>query len=347
MREMLSLQRITAILKNYQLSPHFVEQMGKVQKIYTNKGVFILKKIDPHHGIDFIKYVQTLYQKGYNRIVPIYPTIDGRYAVLDNQELYYLMPCLPDENKGERSARKQQLFRELARLHSISAREITINKEERTRHFEKMMNDLDQEEEFLLSLLETCERKVYMSPFELMYVTFYHGFNQALSFSKKKLEEWYEMTKEQEKVRVVVIHGKLSSEHFLFDDRGYGYFINFEKAAIGPPTHDLLPFLVKALRGWPKQDEDLLERLYTYFKYFPFKEEEMLLFLSYIAHPGAAIKTAERFFKEGNNRNELEAVQKLQKDFWNLKNTEYLVMRIDEIERQKKQQQEEAARKEQ
>ena len=89
-----------------------------------------------------------------------------------------------------------------------------------------------------------------------------------------------------------------------------------------------------------------MEWLYTYFKYFPFKEEEMQLFLSYIAHPGPVIKTVERFFKEGNNRNELKAVQSLQKNYWNLKNTEYLVSRIDEIERQKKQQ-EEAARNEQ
>lgn len=346
MVEMLSLQRITSILKNYHLKPRFVEQIGKAHKIYSDKGIFILKKIDPRHGIDFIKYVQTLYQQGYNRIVPIYPTFDGRYAVLDNQDLYYLMPCLPDEEKGRQPERHKQLFRELARLHSISAKEIKINKEERTKHFEKMVMDMDREDEFLLSLLETFERKIYMSPFELMYCMYYHDFHQALNFSKKRLERWYELTKEQDKVRVVIYHGKLSTDHFLFDEKGFGYFINFEKAGTGPPTHDLLPYLDRSLQGWPKQHEDLVEYLYTYFKYFPFKEEELQLFLSYIAHPGKAIQTAERFFKEGKNRNELEAVQCLQKVYWHLKNTEYLVSRIDEIERQRKQQ-EEAARNEQ
>ena len=48
-----------------------------------------------------------------------------------------------------------------------------------------MIIEIDQEEEFLLSLLETFERKVYMSPFELMYCMYYHDFNQALTFSKK------------------------------------------------------------------------------------------------------------------------------------------------------------------
>ncbi|MFL6560055.1 MAG: spore coat protein YsxE, partial [Bacillus sp. (in: firmicutes)] len=63
------------ILKNYLVEPHFVEDFGSVQKIYSNKGTFALKKIDPATGTDFIRHVHLLYQKGYNRIVPIYPTM--------------------------------------------------------------------------------------------------------------------------------------------------------------------------------------------------------------------------------------------------------------------------------
>ena len=42
----------------------------------------------------------------------------------------------------------------------------------------------------------------------------------------------------------------------------------------------------------------------------------------------------EYFFKEGKNRNERKAVQKLLRDYWLLKNTEFIVARIDETERQ-------------
>src|SRR5690554_224228 len=110
MKEKISLHKAAAILKNYPLEPNFVESLGKIHKIYTNNGVYALKKLNPHQGIDFIRYVQTLYQKGYNRIVPIYPTQDGRYAVLHEGELYYLMPWLSSEEKKENSS----LFRELA-----------------------------------------------------------------------------------------------------------------------------------------------------------------------------------------------------------------------------------------
>ena len=44
------LLKVAPIVKNYALEPHFVEERGRIRKIYTNKGVFALKKIDPKHG---------------------------------------------------------------------------------------------------------------------------------------------------------------------------------------------------------------------------------------------------------------------------------------------------------
>ncbi|WP_394233126.1 spore coat protein YsxE [Niallia oryzisoli] len=337
MRESDSLKKAIQILRSYRIEPYFVEEMGNIQKVYSNNGVYALKKINPQHGMDFIRHVQTLYQKGYNRIVPIYPTLDGRYAVLHENSLYYLMPWLSSEDKRDPFESQQQLFRELARLHSISAREIKVNKEERTAHYEKTKAELEQDEEFLDELLEACERKIYMSPFELTFCMYYHTAKQALFFSKQKLNEWYNETKDKEKARIVIVHGKMASDHFVFDEKGYGYFINFEESSIGAPTHDLLPFLARSLKGYLKQSEDIFEWLYTYFKYFPLKDDEMMLFLSYLAHPVNLLKTAQRYFHEGKNRNERKAVQKLQREFWYLKNSEYIVFRIDEIERQKKQ----------
>ncbi|WP_338470417.1 spore coat protein YsxE [Niallia sp. XMNu-256] len=344
MRDSTSNQTVTAILQNYGLTPTFIESLGKVTKVYTNQGVYALKKIDANQGIDFIRYVQSLYQSGYNRIVPIYPTLDGRYGILYNHQLYYLMPWLANAEKGDHS----KLFRELARLHTLSAREVKVNKEHRKAHFDKSIEELEREEALINELLGEYERKIYMSPFELLFCTYYPTIKHALTFSKRKLNEWYEATKEKDKARIVIIHGKLSNDHFLFDEKGYGYFSNFEKTSIGSPIHDLLPFMVKTLRGFPKESEELVEWLYTYFKYFPFQDEEMGLFLSYLAQPSFIIKTSERLFREGNKRqrHERRAVKKLQREFWLLKNIEYVVSRIDEIERHKKIQQQQEQQQE-
>jgi spore coat protein YsxE len=324
------------ILQNYQIEPYFVEEYGPVQKIYSNKGTFALKKISPTAGTDFIRHVHLLYQKGFNRIVPIYPTMDGRYGVLYEKDLYYLMPWMPNDQKESRDQKSQQLFRELARLHTLSAKEIPVSSEERTEHYETTIQQLEKNQEFLDGFIDECEGKTYMSPFELLYCLYYNEISQALRFSKAKFEEWYEATKEAEKARMVITHGKLSPEHFLYDERGYGYFINFENARYGSPIHDLLPYISRALDTPPKRNDVAVDWIYHYFKYFPFKEDEKLLFSSYLAYPIPIIQVAESYFRSSRTKNELKFVRKLQRSYWHLKNSEYVVMRMTEIENQMK-----------
>nr|WP_263325540.1 spore coat protein YsxE [Neobacillus sp. Marseille-Q6967] len=331
------LGKVSTILKNYQVKPYFVEEYGSILKVFSNKGTFALKKIAPTLGTDFVRHVHLLYQKGYNRIVPIYPTMDGRYAVLHDKSLYYLMPWMPNEVKEDRQQTNHQLFRELARLHTISAKEIKINKEERAEHYEKTIQQFEKNQEFLDGFIDECEKKTYMSPFELLFCLYYNEISQALRFAKTKFEEWYEKTKEDKKARMVITHGKLSNEHFLYDDKGYGYFINFENARYGAAFHDLLPYLSRALNTNPKRNDDVIEWVNHYLKYFPFKADEKLLFYSYLAYPIPIIQEVERYYKKKPPRNELKFVRQLQRRYWHLKNTEYVVMRMTEVDNQQQQ----------
>lgn len=331
------LEAVRPILRNYFIEPYFVEDYGIVQKVYSNKGTFALKRIPPTTGTDFIRHVHLLYQKGFNRIVPIYPTMDGRYAVLHENNLYYLMPWMPNDQKEDRNHKHHQLFRELARLHTLSAKEVAVSKEERTEHYEKTIQEMEKQQEFLDGFIDECEKKTYMSPFELLYCLYYNEISQALRFSKAKFEEWYEINKELEKARMVITHGKLSSEHFLYDDRGYGFFINFENARYGSPIHDLLPYLSRALDTTPQRNDTAIDWVYHYFKYFPFKEDEKLLFYSYLALPIPIMQVAESYYRKQGKKNEIKFVRQLQHRYWHLKNSEYVVMRMTEIEKQQKQ----------
>jgi spore coat protein YsxE len=205
------------------------------------------------------------------------------------------------------------------------------------------LKEWEKEEEFINGFIESCENRVYMSPFELTFCLYYSQIRQAMIFAKQKLESWQEKTKDQKKTRAVTLHGKVSTEHFLFDDRGYGYFINFEKARQGSPIQDLLPFLARSLKTQPKQSDDCVDWIYAYLKYFPFREDEMLLFMSYLAFPSGIIRVAETYHQRKKEVDERKFVQKLQRQYWLLSNTGYVVTRIDEIERQKKQAQQEGA----
>lgn len=328
------LAELTPILNNYQIEPYYVEDYGHILKIYSNKGTFALKRIAPAAGTDFIRHVHFLYQKGFNRIVPIYPTLDGRYAVLNDKHLYYLMPWMPNEVKEDRLHKNQQLIRELARLHTLSSKEIPVNKEERTEHYEKTIQLFEKNQEFLDGYVDVCEHKTYMSPFELLFCLYFNEINQALRFSKTKFEEWYENTKETEKARMVIIHGKITPDHFLYDERGYGYFINFENAGYGSPIHDLLPFLSRALNTTPKRNDEAVDWIYHYNKYFALRPEEKMLFYSYLAYPTSVIQVAESYYRSPGRQNELKFVKQLQRKYWHLKNNEYVVMRLVEMDAQ-------------
>lgn len=328
-------QNLGEILSQYGLRVKYLEDFGKITKVYSEQGVFALKSMPAQQGIDFIRNIQTLYQRGYNRIVPIYQAEGGRYGVLNDNRLYYLMPWLVDEESGERSERHKQMFRELARMHTLSVRDMPVDTEEREEHYNLTIEEWKKQRVFLDEFVVACEKKWYMAPFEMMFCSYYTDISQAMDYSLKKIESWAEKSKDLEKVRTVVTHGKVSLKHFIYNERGYGYFINFERSQQAPPHFDLLPFLEKTAKTYPSNNNDCIDWLYNYFRYFPFKEEEMLLFQSYLAYPGATVSIARKYF-EKTNKSEYQSVKSLQRHYWQLKNIEYMVMKIEEIENSKK-----------
>ncbi len=329
-------EEIYEIAELYGLKINFIENKGRVNKLYSDKGEFALKRMDAKNGVDFLGYVQTLYQRGYHRIVPVYPALDGRYAILKGNMLYYLMPWLENREREDRYERHQELFRELARFHTLSVREVPVSEEDRNEHYERTTARWEKEQEVLEQFLERSEKAWYMSPFQLLFCTFYSEIAGGQRFSLQKLKEWHETSKEETKARSVIIHGKISTEHFLYNENGVGFFTNFEKAGIATPLHDLLPFLSRTLNSHPKRFDEGVDWLTTYFKHFPFKEDEKLLFLSYLAQPGPMYRLIEKYFSSGKEKNEMKFVRQLQRQYWKMKNAEYVVMKLDEIERRKK-----------
>ncbi|RST76230.1 spore coat protein YsxE [Siminovitchia acidinfaciens] len=328
-------KNINHIVELYGLRLKFAEKYGRVHKLYTDKGTFALKKINAKHGVDFLQYIQLLYQRGYHRIVPIYPTMDGRYGVLVIDKLYYLMPWLENREREGQIKKSQELFRELARLHTISAREVDVAENDRKEHFDLTSTRWEKEKEALEQYVERAEQAWYMSPFQLLFCTFYHEVTMAQNYSIRKFNEWYDVSKEQTKARSVIVHGKISPEHFLYNEQGTGYFTNFESAMTASPIHDLLPFLSRSLKTYPKRFDDGLEWLSIYFRHFPFRKDEMLLFLSYLAYPERIFQVVDRYFAAGKERNEYKFVRQLQKQYWYMKNTEYIVMSLEEMEQRK------------
>nr|WP_275006522.1 hypothetical protein [Niallia taxi] len=127
-----------------------------------------------------------------------------------------MMPWLPNGD-GESYFRKhQQMLRELARLQILSSKEVKDDKDDREKHYEPALLELDKDQEFLDGYIEECENTEYMSPYQWMFCKYYHDVSHARKSSETKLKEWYADTKDAEKPRVSIIHGVMSPEHFLY-----------------------------------------------------------------------------------------------------------------------------------
>lgn len=118
------------LLKEYDLDVDFIEDYGKVKKVYTKTGVFALKEMANHQerNQNFIQKLQNVYQKGWMGFVPIYQTKRSQPIVSDESGSYYLMPWLPNNPTEERDIRYHKLFQELAKLHGASAQEVEVKK---------------------------------------------------------------------------------------------------------------------------------------------------------------------------------------------------------------------------
>ncbi|NCU16951.1 spore coat protein YsxE [Pallidibacillus pasinlerensis] len=324
------------ILREYNIIPDHIVPYGKVYRIYSRDKSYALKEMPAHQSVNFYNTFQILYTKGFHRFVPIYPTKNYQYGVMRNNKLYYLAPWI-EGKQDEKTEYEKQMFRELARLHHVTAQQIKVDKEVIEEHYERLNLQWKKEMEVLDVWMQQAEQKWYMSPFEWEFVQYYNEYRKAYEYALKRLEDWKKKMLEEKKMRSVLVHGKLEPDHYLLDENGYGYFINFERSRIGSSFHDLLPYLSRALNTYPKQCEECIEWIYTYMRNNPLQETEKLLLKSYLAHPGFMFRLLEKYMTRTAANHERKMTTRIQKSYWRLKNTEYVISRMEQIDQQQKQ----------
>ncbi|WP_019391314.1 spore coat protein YsxE [Priestia filamentosa] len=329
-----SLRAYGPLLQQYGLQADYIEDYGKVKKVFTSKGVFALKRLssswrNPH----FVQKMTKLHKNGFTKLVPVYPTLEGQYFSKGVSEQFYLTHWFLNERREEQDSLPYKLFRELAELHAFSSYEEKIDVKEKEKHYEELVSRWNERETAMATYVEQSEKEVYMSPFQLYFCTFYYEMTRSLTFAKEQFEKWYEIAKEEGKTRLVINHGKVSTKHFVYDENENGYFINFEEAREGSPVYDLADFYYRSLKTYPLQNLDVYEWFENYESHFPLNETEKRLFCAYLAFPERFYKAFERYQK--NSSNEQYHVKMLMESYWHMKNVEALVTKIVEVEKQK------------
>ncbi|WP_010678309.1 spore coat protein YsxE [Bacillus timonensis] len=334
---------IGPILKQYNLQPSSFNQFGKITKVVTNKGIFALKSISDRINPSFPTYLQQLFQRGYTRAVPIYPTIEGKYIVYHNQKSYYLMPWLKKHSPELRADHHHAFIKEVARIHLTTMRTQQINDEnEMTGYYQTIIKKWEERNQFMEGFVEKAEQKWYMSPFELQFCTYYYESNLAASFARTQLDRWHELIAERKSFRTALTLNNLSDTHFLYDNNGKGYLSNFERAGYANPINDLVSLYYRVLKTYPTLCTDCLEWFESYQSRFPLREEEFYLFLSHLAFPEPVYRCVRNYSYNKQKKSELEHVQVLQRAYWLTKNIEFVSVKLLEAEQKRKEMEEES-----
>lgn len=320
---------IYEVLKEFQIHPDHFEKIGKVFKVYSGQQIFALKETDAKKGHNLFSVYPILYHKGFYRFVPLYSTRDGKFAILKEKKLFYLMPWIGNDSRPVETNHAKKMFQELARLHFLTSREAEIDKNNIEEHFENTSSQWKKEMAYLDRWVEQCEEKWYMSPFEWEFVQYYNEFRKAYEYAHRTLENWKNTILDTKKIRTVLVHGKVSLDHFVFDEKGYGYFINFDESRIGASYQDLLPFISKTMRSYPTSGEDCINWFNAYRKQYPLSETELLLIKSYLAQPGFIIQLLDRYQLQRIPNHERKYTKQIQQAYWQLKNIENIVMQLE------------------
>ena len=101
---------------------------------------------------------------------------------------------------------------------------------------------------------------------------------QSIYFSKEKVEEWYNIVKDNKNERVVNIHNNINLNHYRKSDKPY--LISWNKSKIDKPIYDLLTFYQNHYL-----ELDFDDLFHYYESNYPLKEEERILLFTYMAIP--------------------------------------------------------------
>ncbi|MDQ0232805.1 spore coat protein YsxE [Metabacillus malikii] len=328
---------IKPILRDYNIQAEYAEALSsRAVKIHTATQHYVLKKLPKQPNPYFLQVIETLNNQRITQYVPIYKNKYDYYLSQLNNEYYYLMPYFTNGRDEELDARHQYLFKEIANLHRRTETEIDLKGEEASSHYNKLSKRWNEDKTLYEQYVEHCEKKLYLSPFELQALTYFIEVSRAIDFSLSKLKEWSEAIEEKKKSRLVLNHGKISAHHFLYDENGTGYLTNFEQSKYAAPIDDMLLFMNRTASTYPTQCHDCVNWFYTYQSVYSYTNEEMLLFLSYLAYPTKIMRHIKQKVESSQRVSELSMNSKLIKSYWHFKNIEYVVMTITETEDKKK-----------
>ncbi|WP_059103913.1 spore coat protein YsxE [Shouchella shacheensis] len=323
-------QPYEAILFYYDIQPQEIEDLGKVKKVKAAQGTFALKETELNRlrADELVHAFRKLARLNYRSLIPILPTKFGEYTISSGQKSYYLMPWVKELDYTDRVSMEEKIADQMGVIHRLTVKTQQASKEILDQSCERLLSRWDMRILELKRFADQAEQKTYMSPFELTFLTHMYMFEQMSGGAKQHLEKWYESTLEKGTYRSVLTHGRLSRKHALFSAENQPLLFNFEQASLDTPARDLASFCRHSFPYALWSEEEVFRWFGRYEYHLPLLDAEKQLVCAYMLFPEPIYYAMLDYQTKGNEKSELEHVQRLEKRVIALRKVQRLVSKL-------------------
>lgn len=237
------------------------------------KGKSLIVKIDDK------KYV--IKEKS-NNISSIYEYLSSRGfnnypKIVIKNKLYNVYEYIEDSFSSiEQKA--YDLINIISTLHNKTSYYKEMDIDEYKTMYESIVKIIEDRTLFYNNLINIIEVKLFASPSEYLIERNISKIIGSLEYSKKKINNWYELVKNKGKKRVVTLYNNIDLDHVIRNNDIY--LINWDNSKEDIPIYDLYNFYLKY-----SNILDFKDILRQYENRFKLLEEEKMLFNILISIP--------------------------------------------------------------
>jgi len=269
-----SLDILKAIYKPYRYTIK-----GKATILETTSGDFIIKPKE--------KDLKELYNYLISRGFSNFPNLVDASRKDVNVFEYIEDIRIPKEQKCD------DLIDVIASLHNKTSYFKEVSEDTFKAIYEDIKSNINYLKNYFNTKYERGFNEVYMSPSTYEFMRNFYKVNASLDFCEHELDEWYNLVKNEKKIRVSVVHNNLELNHYLKGSKDA--IISWEKYMIDTPIIDIVKLYKKEY-----ENMNFSISLEKYFYKFPLLEYEKKLLFILIALP-PEIKESDTELKKCEN----------------------------------------------
>ncbi len=284
-----SLEVLKAIYKPYRYTIK-----GKATVLQTTSGDFIIKEKNKNMG-ELFNYLMSRHFDNFPNLVDESRKDVNVYEYIEGINMPLNQKC-------------EDLISLLGALHNRTSYFKEVSEDTFKEIYEDIKGNISYLRSYFNVKYDLYFNEVYMSPSHYLFMRNFSKVTAALDFCETELDNWYNLVKEETKIRVCLVHNNLELDHYIKSDKDY--LISWDYAKIDTPVLDFVHLYKKEYERC--NFEVVLEK---YMAIFPLLEYEKKLLFILISLP-PEVKTGH---------NEFTNTQEMQKLFDYVYKTENLV----------------------